>query len=256
MRCLIRNSLFHGADSEKLAEFYHTCGADRYKIYYAREADRHRMWRGRTSPYQRGVSEAPWSDPRGQAVELPRGSTTARQRAYGPAPAVPAGMAVCQSWRLYLLLLDLFTGQRSIKQNFIVNSSVHLCINSSLDGVISFEILKVEFKNSGFRVRLVCTVIHRDRFDDFRHAAKESHFQGFEGFGGGTYGYATSYQTAVLVVSSQVIADVVLMYAGDIVAETEGCQSQKDRAEQARCKFKRILSLLVFSTAAIGLMPV
>ena len=120
---------------------------------------------------------------------------------------------------------------------FIVNSSVHLCINSSLDGVISFEILKVEFKNSGFRVRLVCTVIHRDRFDDFRPAAKESQFQGFEGFGGGTYGYATSYQTAVLVLSSAVIADVVLMYAGDIVTETEGCQSQKDRAEQARCKF-------------------
>ena len=30
---------------------------------------------------------------------------------------------------------------------FIVNSSVHLCINSSLDGIISFEISKVEFKN-------------------------------------------------------------------------------------------------------------
>ena len=138
----------------------------------------------------------------------------------------------------------------------IVNSSVQLCINSNLDAGMSFEILKVEFKNSGFRVMLVCTGIHKDRFDDFKPTAKESQFQGFEGFGGGTYGYATSYQTTVLVLSSAVIADVVLMYAGDIVAETEGCQSQKDRAEQARCKFERILSLLVFSTAAIGLMPV
>ena len=182
---------------------------------------------------------------RGAVVRPSRSSCRATARQHDGETASVRTRASCASWNggvpeLAALFTSIgFISQVNVASNYIciVNSSVHLCINSSLDGVISFEILKVEFKKSGFRVRLVCTVIHRDRFDDFRPAAKESQFQGFEGFGGGTYGYATSYQTAVLVLSSAVIADVVLMYAGGIVAETEGCQSQKDRAEQARCKF-------------------
>ena len=71
-------------------------------------------------------------------------------------------------------------------------------------------------------------LVHRDRFDNFSMFFKDrgsedsqdfseetsrkdrSLFQGFDGFGGGTNGYANSCQTAVLVLSSAGIADVAL----------------------------------------------
>ena len=120
--------------------------------------------------------------------------------------------------------------------------------------------MKVEFKNSGFSVGVICTVIHRDRFDDFKTAAKESQFQGFTGFGGGTYGYATSYQTAVRVLSLAVIVNAVLMYTGDIVA-IQVSQCHKNRGEHARFGFKPLSSRLALCgrrklTAAIQLFTI
>ena len=133
MRCITRNSLFHGADSEKLAEFYHACGADRYRIYYAREADRHRMWRGRTSPYSAASARR-----RGPTLAVKLSSYRAAARRRDSERTDPRQL--CQlEWRcaraggfiyFYWIYSQVNVASSYI---FIVNSSVHLCINSSLD---------------------------------------------------------------------------------------------------------------------------
>ena len=62
------------------------------------------LWRGRTSPYQRGCSVVLWPHPHDRVVvALRNGSSvskwpsTTRSRAYGPAPAAPAEIAERQS---------------------------------------------------------------------------------------------------------------------------------------------------------------
>ena len=88
-----------------------------------------------SKPYQRGVSEAPRSDPRNQAVELLQTGSTARQRAGGPAPAAPTEMAERQSCVQYLYLYDLYTGHCRFEIHFFCKFNFGLFVNSTLTGI-------------------------------------------------------------------------------------------------------------------------
>ena len=101
--------------------------------------------------------------------------------------------------------------------------------------------LKVEFTKLGFRVRLICIVIHRDRFDTFQITAKEVPFKDLTSFGE-THGYGSLYHNAAGLVFLSVIVFAALMFTGDNVA-MQVCQYQKDRDEQARREFPCVVSI-------------
>ena len=108
--------------------------------------------------------------------------------------------------------------------------------------------MKVEFTKLGFRVRRICIVIHRIRFDPFQITAKEVYFKDLTGFGE-THGYGSLYHNAAGLVFLSVIEFAALMFTGDIVA-MQVCQFQKDRDEQARSEFPFVVSIDIRSISS------
>ena len=92
------------------------------------------------------------------------------------------------------------------------------------------ELFELEFAEFDLLVCIICTVIHKDRFDAFH---LNRFFMDFWA----------------------VIICVFRLYTGDIVA-VQVRQFQKDRDEQARCEFECVHSSFVLSTADIMSMPV